>query len=127
MYNVLMIDDDVDLTVLVKMALEQKGYQVDVFSDAARAVHFATENLPDVILMDLMMPGMTGSEAVKFLRSRSILENVPIIFVTGLVSRDDKDIESSGLNIDGEIYSVLGKPFEIDVLCKLIQNVLRRK
>lgn len=124
MSSVLMIDDDVDLTALVKMALEQQGDTVDVFADAARAVHFATENPPDVILMDLMMPGMTGSEAVKFIRARSVLENVPIIFVTGLVSSSDKDVESSGLNIDGEIYPVVGKPFEIDVLRKMIQDVL---
>ena len=79
---------------------------------------------PDLILMDVMLPGLNGAEAIKEIRKDPVNKNIPVIFLTGLVSGRDGDLKEAGIHVDGLKYQTLGKPFEIKELLALVKDML---
>ena len=124
MARILLVDDDQSLAQLTKTALIKKGYEVTVARDARRAIEEAKRQKPDLILMDIMLPQVSGGEAVKELRKNPGLTNIPVVFLTALVSSEEKDIEKIGISVDGIKYKSLGKPYEIDQLLKLVASIV---
>ena len=124
MAKLFLIDDDRDLANLTRTALVKKGYEVLVFHEADRAIEQAKKQKPDLILMDVMLPLVSGGEAVKRLKKDPNLEDIPVVFLTALISSEEKSLEETGINIDGLNYKTLGKPYEIEQLLKLIKDVL---
>ena len=124
MAKILLIDDDRDLANLTKITLTKKGYQVSVLHVATNIIEEIKAQRPDLILMDIMMPGISGAEAVRNLKQDPVLKNVPVIFLTGLILNGEEDVEKSGINIEGKTYKTLGKPYEIDELLKLVKDAL---
>ncbi len=90
--TVLVCDDDPDLLVVIAGLLTRRGYRPVPVRDAAEVVHRAQQEHPDVILLDLRMPGTTGWEAVEELRSTPGTEDVPIIVMSGLSPVDDPEL-----------------------------------
>src|SRR5512139_1325286 len=87
--KVLMIDDNKEICRLMKEYLEKSGrYEVTVFTDARMGVRYAQIERPDVILMDLMMPDMDGTEAAEYLLDDEGTRNIPIIFITAAIKKD---------------------------------------
>ncbi len=125
MAKIMLIDDSQDLSHLTKVALSKKGYEVSIFHDAPSAIKQLKEQKPDLILMDIILPQLSGAEAVKVLRKDPVLADIPVIFLTGLISNMEEDLEKSGINIDGCIYPTLGKPYEIETLLELIERALK--
>jgi len=126
MASIMLVDDDRDLTHLTKIALAQKGYEVLVFNDAGKAIEEARQRKPDMIFMDIMLPGISGGEAVRKLQKDPALKAIPVVFLTGLISHGEKDLEKEGISIDGHNYPTLGKPYEIDDLLKVVAAALRK-
>ena len=126
MARILLIDDDRDLAYLTRLSLLPKGHDILPFHDAQKAMEAAKQQKPDLILMDIMLPGVSGAEAVKQLRKDPNLQNVPVVFLTGLISSAEEDVEKTGINIDGRTYQTLGKPYEIEDLLKVIEQTLNR-
>ncbi|MDE2027131.1 MAG: response regulator [Candidatus Omnitrophica bacterium] len=126
MAKILIVDDDQNLTYVTKMALDQQGYGVAVCHRADQLANEILEKKPDLILMDIMMPGVSGAEAVRTLRKDPHSKNIPVIFLTGLISSNEDDVEQTGINIDGTIYQTLGKPYEINDLLKAVKDNLAR-
>ncbi len=124
MSKILLIDDDQDLANLTKTTLIKQGYQASVLHSAEKIIEEIKVRRPDLILMDIMMPGVSGAEAVKRLKKDPDLKNIPVIFLTGLISSEEEDLEKSGINIEGVVYKTLGKPYEIDDLLKLVRKTL---
>jgi|CXWL01.1.fsa_nt_gi two-component system alkaline phosphatase synthesis response regulator PhoP len=120
----MIIDDDKDLPVLVKAILVQNGYRASIFHDAESAIKDVKKKKPDLILMDFMLPGMNGAEAIKEIRKDSVNKDIAVIFLTGLVSTKDSDLKESGINVDGLKYQTLGKPFDIKELLALVKGML---
>jgi len=79
---------------------------------------------PDLILMDIMMPAISGAEAARSLSKDPLLKDIPVIFITGLILNGEEDLEESGIMIDGTAYPTLGKPYEIDALLELVKKFL---
>lgn len=123
MARIYLVDDDRNLANLTKIALVKKGYEVVIFHEALKAIEEAKKQRPDLILMDIMLPQVSGGEAVKELKKDHNLKSVPVVFLTGLVSSEE-DIEKTGINIDGSIYKTLGKPYEIEQLLKVMEEAL---
>lgn len=123
MKRILLIDDDKDMASLTKTTLLKQGYDVEVFHEPIGGIERAKEYKPDLILMDVMLPGMNGAEAVSRLKADNHLKDIPVIFLTALVSHGEK-FEDTGLNVDGRHYRTLGKPYEIEELLKEIQSTL---
>ena len=124
MAKILIIDDDRDLAELTKTTLIKKGYQASVLHSAVNIIEEIKTRKPDLILMDIMMPGISGAEAVKNMKKDPDLKNIPVIFLTGLISSAEEDLEKSGIKIDGMAYKTLGKPYEIDQLLELVRGTL---
>jgi DNA-binding response OmpR family regulator len=116
--KVLLIDDDAAWCRLVNLMLTDKGFQVEVAHDAVTGLQKAYASSPDVVLLDVMMPGMDGRETCRRFREMS---DVPIIMLTALSASGDV-IESLDLGADDYIV----KPVTGEVLAARIQAVLRR-
>lgn len=116
--TVLVIDDDEKLNNLLKDYLKKFGYQVKTVTHPEDGLEILESELPDIIILDIMLPGMDGFETCKEIRK---LYNVPIIMLT---ARGDVTDRIVGLEIGADDY--LSKPFEPRELVARIQSILRR-
>ncbi|MDE1920547.1 MAG: response regulator [Candidatus Omnitrophica bacterium] len=119
--KILLIDDDVDLCQLTLKVLTKHGYDVDAFQDATQGIEHARRQKPDLILMDIMMPGLSGPEIATLLKKEDHFRFVPIVFLTGLVDASETGGENDGLMVGGVKYRTLGKPYEIDNLLAMVE------
>jgi len=88
--RILVVDDEPDFTSMLRLTLESHGYfEVREENDADRARAAVREFDPDVVLLDIMMPGMEGSEVAAALKADPVTRDVPVIFLTALVSQAD--------------------------------------
>lgn len=124
MARIILIDDDHDLSDLTKTILVHNGYQVMVFHEAESALAELRKRKADLVLMDVMLPGMSGAEAIREIKHDPQLRNIPVIFLTGLVSAHDVDLKAMGLQVDGMSYRTMGKPYETKELLALIKLML---
>jgi DNA-binding response OmpR family regulator len=116
--TVLVVDDDVKTVELVKLYLNRDGYRVLAAYDGVGALRLARENHPDLIVLDLMLPGVDGLEVCRSLRSES---DVPIIMLTARTTDEDK---LTGLGLGADDY--MSKPFSPRELAARVRTVLRR-
>jgi len=116
--RVLVVDDDVKTVELVKLYLNRDGYSVLVAYDGVDALRLAREGHPDLIVLDLMLPGMDGFEVCRTLRDES---DVPIIMLTARTTDEDK---LAGLSLGADDY--VSKPFSPRELAARVRAVLRR-
>jgi len=124
MAEIWLVDDDLNLANLTKVALVKNGYMVEIFQDARLAITEAKKRKPDLILMDMVMPQFSGAEAVKELKNTPDLAKIPIIVITGLLSPEEYR-DMTRIAIDGKTYKSLCKPFEINELMKVVSESLR--
>src|SRR4030043_1038068 len=116
--RILVVDDDAKTVELVKLYLNRDGYKVLVAYDGVEALRLARESHPDLIVLDLMLPGLDGLEVCRTLRSET---NVPIIMLTARTTDDDK---LTGLGLGADDY--VSKPFSPKELAARDRAVLRR-
>jgi two-component system, OmpR family, alkaline phosphatase synthesis response regulator PhoP len=116
--KVLVVDDDVKTVELVKLYLNRDGYRVLTAYNGNDALQMARENHPDLIVLDLMLPGINGLDICRTLRKES---EVPIIMLTALTTDDDR---LTGLNCGADDY--MTKPFSPRELAARVRAVLRR-
>lgn len=119
--RVLVVDDEDAILEMIRFALEQSGMKAVTASNAYDAVLKISEKRPDIILMDWMMPGVTGIELTRRLRKDRQTEDLPIIMLTARITEDDKVL---GLEAGADDYLI--KPFSPRELMARIRAVLRR-
>lgn len=116
--RVLVVDDDVKTVELVKLYLNRDGYRVLTAYDGTEALRLAREGHPDLIVLDLMLPGIDGLEICRTLRGES---DVPIIMLTARTTEGDR---LTGLDLGADDY--VPKPFSPKELAARVRAVLRR-
>jgi CheY-like chemotaxis protein len=119
--RVLVIDDEPSFTRMVKLNLEGTGnYIVETLNESRRSIEVTKAFAPDIVLLDVVMPEADGGDVALSLRSRSATKDIPIIFVSAMVSQQEskKGFYQSG----GEHF--LAKPVDKDTLCGAIETVL---
>jgi two-component system, OmpR family, alkaline phosphatase synthesis response regulator PhoP len=116
--QVLVVDDDIKTVELVRLYLSRDGFKVITAYDGNTAIKLAREDHPDLIVLDLMLPGCDGIQVCRTLRKES---DVPIIMLTAMTTEDDK---LTGLSIGADDY--VTKPFSPKELAARVQAVLRR-
>ena len=116
--HILLVDDDALLRRSLAFNLEQAGYRVSTAANAEDALAAARQDLPDLVMLDIGLPGMDGLDALRQFREQS---GVPVIFLTA--RRRELD-EALGLELGADDY--ITKPFDLDVLLAHIKAVLRR-
>jgi two-component system, OmpR family, response regulator len=117
--RILLVEDDPDIQTVTSMALGSfGGYTVHVCSSAAEAIESAAEFLPELILLDVMMPGMDGMDTLRALREIPATASTPVIFLTARVQ--PADVAKYKL-LDS--LAVIRKPFEPTALVETIQDI----
>lgn len=119
---VLVVDDEEDIQELVEYNLTKAGYRVQRAGTGGDAVRAAREYLPDLVLLDLMLPGMDGLEVAAVLRNDSKTREIPIVMLTA--KGEERDVVR-GLERGADDY--ITKPFSPKILVARVQAVLRRK
>jgi putative two-component system response regulator len=120
--NSILIVDDETVNLIYLNHLLSSDYTVYTARNAQEAIERAYDYIPDLILLDIVMPGMNGYEAITVLKNTEKTKNIPVIFITGLNNNKD---EEKGLNLGAEDY--ITKPFS-DLIVKLrIQNQIKIK
>ncbi len=119
--KILVVDDEVVLTKMVKMNLERTGnYEVMTVNQGSQALSAVREFKPDIIFMDVMMPDMSGDEAIAEIRDDPKLASIPYVFMTAIVTK--AETEDMGNNIGGNEF--LAKPVKIEELINTIERIL---
>lgn len=119
--TILVVDDEQDLLDLIEYNLKKEGFDVLKAEDGKEGISMARKHMPDLVLLDIMMPKMDGLEAVEVMRGDEELKHIPIIFLT---ARGDEKTEVEGLNKGGDDY--ITKPISTTKLISRIKAVLRR-
>jgi DNA-binding response OmpR family regulator len=119
---VLIADDDDDIRALVAFRLERAGYEVVPASDGEQALELATARVPDLAILDVMMPKLTGLEVTQRLREREETSRIPVILLTARVQEADV---AAGFESGADDY--LKKPFSPQELLARVQAILGRR
>ena len=121
--RVLVVEDEQDIAALIKHALERSGdAQVEIVSTGDAAVRAATAQPPDLLILDLNLPVLSGSEVCRILRGRPETAGIPIIILTARTSEADR---VAGLDMGADDY--VTKPFSLRELSARVRAVLRRR
>ena len=118
-HTVLIADDNEDLREVLTYQLQMRGYRVLTASDGGQAVEVARSQKPDIILLDVLMPGMDGTEAGMRLKTDPATEKIPIIYLTSLVLGSESPMSGLGKN-----DVVLPKSTDLGQLIAKIQEIL---
>ena len=121
MQTIYVIEDDENIRNLVKIALEGYGYQVITFESAEPAVENVENAMPSLAVFDLMLPGMSGLDAIKLIRQKDKVSKLPIIILT---AKDKEYDKVTGL--DGGADDYMTKPFGVLELAARVRSLLRR-
>ncbi len=119
---VLVADDDRLIRELVQFRLERSGYAVVTAEDGDEALRLARERLPDLVVLDVMMPGLNGYEVTRSLRAGETTKRIPVILLTARVQEADV---AQGFEAGADDY--LTKPFSPQELRARVQAILGRR
>ncbi|MDI6402178.1 response regulator transcription factor, partial [Balneolaceae bacterium ANBcel3] len=119
--SILIVDDEADILELIEYNLKKEGYDVSTANNGNEALEHISHSIPDLIVLDIMMPKMTGLELCEHLKKKPAYSEIPVIFLT---AKSDEATEITGLNTGADDYIV--KPISISRLISRIKTVLRR-
>src|SRR3978361_2065852 len=119
--TILIADDEPDILEIVSFNLQAEGYEVITAKNGNEAIELAKNHNPDLIILDVMMPGKTGFEVCRILRALPVFENTVIIFLTAL---NDDSTEIKGLETGGDDY--ITKPISPKILISRVNALFRR-
>lgn len=118
--NILVVDDEESVVEVISLFLQEEGYQVDQAYDGEEALEKVSKDT-DVILLDIMLPGLSGYEVCERIRSRAETETIPIIFLS---AKSEEEDQIKGLMMGGDVY--LTKPVSSQIIQANVKAVLRR-
>ena len=119
--RILLIEDDADLAEVLGMVLTMAGHEVMIATDGARALELFAQTIPEVVLCDVLLPGMGGYELAARMRERNRMPPPLMIALTGLAGSKDRD-RSLAAGFDHHLV----KPFDLAALLRLIGASLRK-
>lgn len=118
-YRILIVDDDADILAILKINLEKRGYEIFTVSDGSEAISFCQKNTLHLVLLDMILPGITGNQVCRILKTNEKTKDIPIIFLTG---EDDVFNKIEGFGSGAIDY--VTKPFDINELMARVSRQL---
>lgn len=115
------VDDEEDIVDLITHSLEKENFRVEPFFDGESILEYTKKHKPDLIILDLMLPGIDGLEVCKFIKQDEATKSIPIIMLTAKSTETDKVV---GLELGADDY--ITKPFSPRELIARIKTILRR-
>jgi two-component system response regulator RpaA len=119
--NILVIEDDDIVARTIERSLRGEEFRVDLASSGVEGLKASRRNRPDLIILDVIMPGMDGYAVCREIRADPVLTSIPVLFLTAKIKDEDK---ITGFNAGADDY--LCKPFNIDELILRVRAILRR-
>ena len=121
MARILIAEDEPDIRELVAYTLRFAGHEVTTTANGEEALHQASQLIPDIIIMDVRMPRMTGYDACRAMKADNTLKDIPVVFLSA--KGQDSEIQT-GLDAGAEEY--LLKPFAPDQLAERVKTILAK-
>src|SRR5690606_18258910 len=119
--NILIVDDEPDIRELIEYSLKKEGYQVRIAENGKEAIAMAKAQIPDLIILDIMMPEKNGIESCRIMRTMPEFKNTFMVFLT---ARSEEYSEIAGFNVGADDY--IAKPIKPRLLVSRINAILRR-
>ena len=119
MKKILIVDDEEDIIEILQFVLEAQGYECITAMDGEEGLRLAKEILPDLIILDVMMPKINGYKISRLLKYDAKYKNIPILMITARSQEEDKNIgEETGVD------EYITKPFQVDYVLQKVKNYL---
>lgn len=118
MKRILICDDIEDMVEILRLALEPEGYTVETVNNAASAISKIQQNLPDLLISNIMMPDMSGYDLAHYIENNLGIKNLPILFITAMA---ESDFEKENLK---KSHQVMFKPLDIYEFIDKIKSIL---
>jgi len=122
--KILIVDDEKKLRELLDLRLSAESFTVIEAADGEEGVAVARKHSPDLILMNVMMPKMDGGEAVKELQQDPATKDIPVIFLTSMITKEEETNQAFGIGLDTKRHRFIAKPFETPALIAKIHKAL---
>ena len=119
--RILVVEDDFDISNMLKIYFSGQGYEVDVAMRGNSALEMTRQNLPHLIVLDIMLPDIDGYEVCRQLRMSTRTSHIPVIFLT---QKDERSDKLQGLELGADDY--ITKPFDVEELRLRVQNAISR-
>ena len=121
--NILIVDDEKDVLMVLEKGLTAEGYSVITASNGDVAIVLAKSKHPDIVILDVLMPGMDGGEVARELKNLSETKDIPVVFLTGMFP-GKKESENFRMVADHVLFE---KPYDILKLTNVIENIFLEK
>ncbi len=121
--RILLVDDEEEILNLLEKKLLNENYEVLKATTARDALQKAQKLSPHLVLMDIALPDMEGPAAVRLLSENPSTQNIPVIFLSGIITREDQLVHPE-INVGGRLYPAIAKPFVFEELLQEIKNKL---
>lgn len=121
--KILAVDDEERILGLIAEILLSNGYEVVTAKSGGGAIKKTKKYHPDLIIMDILMPDLDGAETVKILRENPATCNIPILFISGILIREEGALETN-YKVGGVSYTALAKPFNTHELLTAVGSLL---
>jgi DNA-binding response OmpR family regulator len=122
---ILVVDDDRDIAQVIKVTLESKAFEVEVAYDGKQALAFVKKRKPDGIVLDLMMPKMSGIQVLNALKADSTTRDIPVLMLTAATKYSQKPDTYWKEKVGVDDY--VSKPFEPMELLARVENLVKQK
>ena len=119
MAKILVIDDEPQVTEIVEAFLKNAGHQVLVENGSTEGLETAKKEIPDIILLDIMMPGTDGYSTCNALKADDATKDIPVVFLTG---KDRADDQGRSFKVGGDMF--IKKPFSCERLLEIVNIIL---
>ncbi len=119
---ILVVDDEEDILTLLEKKLTERNFRVITANRGRDAIQKIKTHVPHLILMDIVLPDIGGPEAIKQIKQDPATRHIPVIFLSGIVSKEEEDAKM-GVVVDGVRYNALGKPFAFSDLYTQVEKV----
>lgn len=124
MKTIMVIDDEDDFCFMLKKNIEVRGdYNVLVCTEGEKAIREMKVNQPDIVLVDILMPNVSGAEIVEKMREDEVLKDIPYVFLTAVVGQNE--VKDHGDIIGGNVF--LAKPVKIESILDVVNDALAVK
>ena len=120
MKRILIADDEEATRFVIKYALEDAGFEVITAEDGYEAINLIREEMPDLVILDVNMPEISGLDVTKLMRKDKATEKIPVFIST---AADSIKNEFSGLNIE----SFISKPYDVDILLSSVRRAIEKQ
>ncbi len=120
--KILVVDDEKEVLDMLDKKLSTEGYIVILATRGKEAIAKTKLYLPDLILMDIVLPDIHGSEAVKLIKENPQTRKIPVIFLSGIVSKEENNLGKLTVTVDGRDYVAIPKPFYFNELLEEIDK-----